>query len=196
MEDAHHDVVELLVHFLKAPGVPHGILAHLQAAGGYATGVGRLSGTKEDPRLLELLHRFGGAGHIGPLRHRHNAAGDELFRSLSIQLVLGGAGQGDIAFNAPDTLAALGVGGGGDLVQIFLDAAPADLFDFPHNGQVDALFVKDIPVRIGHRHHLGPQLGGLLAGVDGHVAGTGDNHGFPRKAVPLHLPQHLLGEVA
>ena len=35
-----HDVLEPPVHLLEGPGVAHGVLTHLQAAGGHAAGVG------------------------------------------------------------------------------------------------------------------------------------------------------------
>ena len=40
------------------------------------------------------------------------------------------------------------------------------------------------------------QLGGLLAGIDGDIAGTGDDHGLAGKAVVAHALQSLGGEVA
>ena len=53
MEDAHHDTVELGIHFLKAPAVAHGVLAHFQCGGGYTACVGRLCGPEEHAVLLE-----------------------------------------------------------------------------------------------------------------------------------------------
>ena len=62
-------------------------------------------------------------------------------------------------------------------------------------GQVNAVTVVDIAVGVGHGHHLGAELGGLLAGVDGHVAGAGDHHRGAFKAA-ASVPEHVVGEVA
>ena len=50
--DVAHDGVQLLVNLLEAPAQAHGVLAHLQAGGGHAAGVGRLGGGEEDAVLL------------------------------------------------------------------------------------------------------------------------------------------------
>ena len=78
---------------------------------------------------------------------------------------------------------------------ILLDAAPLDLLDLLDQGQVNAVLVVDIAVGVGHGHHLAAQLGGLLAGVDGHVARAGDNHGGALKALAAVLEQ-TVGQVA
>ena len=80
-------------------------------------------------------------------------------------------------------------------VCIHLDAGPLHLFNLLDQVQVDAVLVIDIAVGVGHGHHLAPQLGGLLTGVDGHVARAGDNHIGPLKAL-AGGPYHVVGEIA
>ena len=53
----------------------------------------------------------------------------------------------------------------------------------------------DVARRIGERHHLGAQFGGLLAGVLGDVARAGDADGLPFERV-VARGEHLLREVA
>ena len=48
VEDALHDALQLGIHFLKAPAQTLGVLAHLQAGGGHAAGVGGLCGSVQD----------------------------------------------------------------------------------------------------------------------------------------------------
>ena len=52
VEDVHHDVLQLGVHFLKGPAQALGVLGHLQSGGGYAAGVGSFAGAEEDSLVL------------------------------------------------------------------------------------------------------------------------------------------------
>ena len=187
--------MELFIHFLKAPAQPEGVLAHLQPGGGHATGVGRLGGGKEDPSSLEHSHRLGRRGHICSLGHGEAAVSHQRLGAVAIQLVLGGAGQGHVALHAPDALAALHILGGGDIVQIGLDARPLDFLDLLDDLVINTRLIHDIAVGIGHGNDLGPQLGGLLVGVDGHVARAGDDHPGALKGLSIGL-EHLVGKVA
>ena len=114
---------------------------------------------------------------------------------VQADLVLGGAGQGDVAGNGPDAGAALVVFGVRVGVHVLLDAAALDLLDLLDASQVDAVPVVDVAVGIAHGHDLAAQLGGLFIGVDGHVAGAGDDHGLALEALARGV-QHFLGEVA
>lgn len=52
VEDVDHDSLQLGIHFLKSPGVTHGVLAHLQAGGCNAAGIGCLSGSEQNAGRL------------------------------------------------------------------------------------------------------------------------------------------------
>lgn len=195
MVDVGHDVVELLVHFLEGPAQAHGVLAHLQTGGGYAAGIGSLSGSKQHTVLLEPGNRLGGGGHIGTLGHGEAAVLHQSLGALQGQLVLGGAGEGNAAGNGPDALAALVILGGGDIIQVGLNAVPLDLLDLLDDLVVDAVLVHDVAVGVAHGDDLAAQLGSLLVGVDGHVAGAGDHHALALEGLAGGL-EHLVGEVA
>ena len=94
--DVLHDAVQALVHFAGAPVQTHGVLAHFQAAGGHATGVGGLARRVADASLDEQIHRFQGRGHIGPLGHADAAVFQQRAGVLAVQLVLRRAGQRDV----------------------------------------------------------------------------------------------------
>ena len=79
---------------------------------------------------------------------------------------------------------------------VLLDAAAADFLQILDVSQVDAVGVVDVAVGVGHGDDLAAQLGGLLAGIDGDIAGTRDDHGLTGKAVVAHALQSLGGEVA
>ena len=195
MEDADHDVVQLLVHLLGAPGIFHRVLAHFQTAGGDAARICRLARGIQHTGLLEGLDSVQRAGHVGALCHQLDAVLDQLLRVLQKQLVLGGAGQGDVAGDAPDPSAALMVLGGRNLLHVFADAAAADLLDFLDHIQLDAILVDDIAIRVGHGDHLRTQLLGLLSGVDGDVSRAGDDGGLADEVVVCHVGEHLANKV-
>ena len=67
VEDVYHDAVELGVHFLKCPGVAHGVLAHFQCADRHAAGVGRLGGREQQTGLAENVDGGGGGDIWKPL---------------------------------------------------------------------------------------------------------------------------------
>ena len=79
---------------------------------------------------------------------------------------------------------------------VLLDAATAHFLQILDVSQIDAVGVVDVAVGVGHGDHLGAHLGRLFAGVDGHVAGAGDDHGLALEAVVPHALQGLSGEVA
>ena len=86
--------------------------------------------------------------------------------------------------------------GGRNALGVLLDTAALDLLDLLDHGDVDAVRIVDIAVGIGHGHDLGAQLLGLLRGVDGHVAGTGDHDGLALEGVVAQHAQGFLGVVA
>ena len=196
MEDALHDALQLGIHFLKGPAQALGVLAHLQAGGGHAAGIGSLGGSVQDAVGQVDLDGLRGAGHVGALAHDGAAALHQSLSGLLVDLVLGRAGQGDVAGDRPNLGAISHIGSTGVGLGVLLDAAAAHFLQVLDVGQVDAVGVVDVAVGVGHGHDLGTQLGCLLAGVDGHVAGTGDDHGLALEAVVAHALQSLSGEVA
>ena len=195
MVDVGHDAVELLVDLLEGPAQANGVLTHLQAGGGHAAGIGGLGGPEQDTVLLEVGHGLGGGGHVGALGHGEAAVLHQGLGPLQGQLVLGGAGQGDAAGDGPDALAALHVLGGGHIIQVGLDARALDLLDLLDDLVIDAILVYNVAVGVAHGDDLAAQLGGLLVGVDGHVAGAGDHHALALEGLAGGL-EHLVNEVA
>jgi len=178
----------------EGPGQPGAVLAHLEGGSGDSSGVGGLGGTEEDSGLLEGCDRTGGAGHVGSLGDGEASVGDEHLGVVLVELVLGGAGEGDVAGDGPDALA-LGILGGGDVVDVGLYPVPLDLLDLLEGPVVDSVVVLDVSVGVGDGDDLGSQLGGLLAGVDGDVSGSGDDDLLALEGLSVGL-QHLVGEVA
>ncbi|MNT59192.1 hypothetical protein D3C72_1966790 [compost metagenome] len=105
MVDVLHDAVQALVHLAGGPVQAHGVLAHFQAAGGHAAGVGGLARGEEDARLDEDIHSLQGGRHVGAFGHADAAIGQQRPGVFGIQLVLGRAGQRDVAGQCPGTLA-------------------------------------------------------------------------------------------
>ena len=187
--------MQALVNLVKGPGQAQAVLAHLQTGGGDTAGVGCLGGGKQNAVLLQVSDGIRGGGHVGALGYAVAAIGNQSLGTVQTQLVLGGAGQGDVAGDGPDALTALDILGGGDILQIGLDAGALDLFDLLDDLIVDAVLVHNVAVGVGHGDDLAAQLGGLLVGVGGHIAGAGDHNALALKAL-AGVGQHLLGEVA
>ena len=193
--DVDHDVVQALIDLLEGPGQAQAVLAHLQTGGGNTARVGSLGGGKQDAVALQVGDGLGGGRHIGTLGYAVAAIGNQSLGTVQTQLVLGGAGQGDVAGDGPDALAALDILGGGDILQIGLDAGALDLFDLLDDLIVNAVLVHNVAVGVRHGNDLAAQLGGLLVGVGGHIAGAGDHNALALKAL-AGVSQHLLGKVA
>ena len=196
VEDALHDALQLGIHFLKAPAQTLGVLAHFQTGGGHAAGVGCLCGSVQDTVGQVDLDGLGRAGHVCALADNGAAVLDQSLSGLLVDLVLGCAGQGDVAGDSPDLGAICNIGYTLVGLGVLLDTAAADFLQILDVGQIDAVGVVDVAVGVGHGHDLGTQLGSLLAGVDRNIAGTGDDHGLALEAVVAHALQSLSGEVA
>ena len=173
LEDVDHDVVQALVDLLKAPGQAQRVLAHLQAGGGYAARVGSLGRAEEYAGRLEDLDSLRGGRHVRALSDKLAAVRDQRLGVVAVELVLGRAGQRDVALDAPRTRA-LGVGAARYALRVLLDAAALDFLDVLDDVQIDAVGIVDKAVGVGHGDDLGAQLGRLLAGVDRYVARAGD----------------------
>ncbi len=99
--DIGHDVVKVLVHFFGRPRHAQRVLAHFQAGSGHAAGVAGFARRIEDLRLHKGVYRGDGAGHIRAFGHADAAVTQEHGRIGFVELVLGGAGQGDVAGHMP-----------------------------------------------------------------------------------------------
>ncbi len=195
--DRFHDVVELLVDLFEGPGVPHGVLAHLECRSGDTAGVGSLGGTVKDTVLLVDLDCSRGAGHVGSLSDGEASVLDEDLCGLLADLVLSGAGECDVAGNGPDSLGSvlvLEVFGILDVVEVGLYPVPLLLFDDLDGLVVDTVLIDDVTVGVGHGDDLGTVLGGLLAGVDGDISGSGDDDPLALEGFAFCL-EHLVGVV-
>ena len=153
--DGGHDALQLGVDLLEGPGEPGAVLAHLQCGSGDASCVGGLGGSEQDAGLLEGGDGPGRAGHVGSLGDGPDSVGDEDVGVLLVQLVLGGAGEGNVAGDGPDALA-LGVLGAGLADGVLLDPLPLDLLDVLDEVEVDSVGVVDVSVGVGDRRARGP----------------------------------------
>ena len=98
--------------------------------------------------------------------------------------------------NAPDTAASLHIFGGGHVVEIRLDACTLDFLDLLNDLVVNAVFIYDVAVGVAHGDDLATQLGGLLVGVGGNVAGAGDDYALALKGLVPLAWSISIGEVA
>ena len=122
--DILHDAFQFGINLFTAPAQFLSVLRHFQTGNRYTAGIGCLGRSEQQTGLLEDGDGLGSGGHIGAFGHRHGAALDDLLRLSGGDLILSGAGQGDVAGDGPDAAEALGIGAAGDLSGVFLDAAP------------------------------------------------------------------------
>src|SRR5699024_11518899 len=87
------------------------------------------------------LDGLGGAGNVGALADDGAAVLDQGLGRGLVDLVLGGAGQRDVAGGLPDAAAVGHISSGGVGLGVLLDAAAADLLQVLDVGQVDAVGV-------------------------------------------------------
>ena len=99
----------------------------------------------------------GRAGHVGALADNGAAVLDQSLSGLLVDLVLGCAGQGDVAGDSPDLGAVGNVGCTGMGLGVLLDAAAADFLQLLDVGQINAVGVVDVAVGVGHGNDLGAQ---------------------------------------
>src|SRR5690554_742166 len=193
--DGLHDGVQAGIDFAIGPLHAHGVLAHLQTADSDAAGVGCLARGEQDAGFLEDVDGLQGRGHVGTLGDAEAAVGDQRARVIPIELVLGGAGQGDVTGQVPGALT-------GEELQIQLighvQQAGAALVLQIH--QVVPLFgghaLGEVQgaTGVGYRDDLGTQFHGLQCRVLRHVAGTGNRHALAFEAA-VALLEHFLGEI-
>ena len=195
--DVHHDAVEFLIDLFGAPGEAHGVLAHFEAAGGDAAGVRGLAGREENLGVLEVLGRFERSRHVGAFADAHAAAGNQRLGVVELELVLGGAGHGDVGLDQLPRALSFVVLRGRELLGVFADPAAADVLELLDERElfsVDAVLIDDGAVGVGERKHLRTELGRLLAGVLRDVARTGDQHALAVESGIAGF-EHFGGEV-
>merc|ERR1719162_2242373 len=195
--EVRHDGVEPPVDLLARPGEAERVLRHLEAGDRDAARVGRLARPEEHLLGLQVRHRLGGARHVRTLADRDHAVGRQLLRRLAVHLVLGGAREGDVGLDGPDSLAAGGVLGLGVLLDVLGDAAALHGLEVDDVGEllaVNAVHVGDVAAGVGHRDALATEVDHLLAGVSCDVAGAREHDVLALEVRAFGL-EHLAGEV-
>src|SRR5699024_7650136 len=117
------------------------------AGGSNAARVGSLRRAEEYAVCLECLNRFRGGRHIRALGNELAAVRDQCLGVVAVELVLGCAGERDVALDAPRTLA-LRVGAARNTLCVLLDAAALDFLDILDNIEVDAVGIVDEAVGV------------------------------------------------
>ena len=102
--DARHNLVQTLVDLLGCPRHAHGVLCHLQTAGGHTTGIDGLAWGKELACGDELIDGFGRTTHVRHLSHTEWFVGQYHVGIVSIELVLCSTGQVDVGLLLPRLL--------------------------------------------------------------------------------------------
>src|SRR5690606_39211481 len=120
--DVVHDFTQHKLQLRLLPGPARRVLAHFQPGHRDTAGVGRLAGPEHRLRPAEVVRRFQVARHVRPFRHGDAAVGHQRARIVAEQLVLGRAGEGDVAGYAPRRLPRV-EGRAFELLGIFADPA-------------------------------------------------------------------------
>ncbi len=193
MEDVYHDVLQLRVNLFEGPAQALRILGHLQSGGGNAACVGCLARAEQDAALLEIRRCVQGGRHVCALGHSEAAVCDQHLRVLQIQLVLGRAGEGDIALGAPYALALMidAVGAG---FRILGQAGTLYLLYFDQCGNVNAVRVVNPAGGVAAGDGLCAQLPCLLNGIGRDIAGAGNGDDLALQALAV-AAEHLVREV-
>ena len=193
--DRPHDVMQALVDLFARPGQGHVVLAHFQARGGNAAGVGRLARRVENSGLEEFFDALGRGRHVRAFGDHEAAVGEQGIGIAAVDLVLRRARKSGVALDAPRPLA------GHELAvvfpRVFLDPPAAHVLQLEHELElvaIDALRIVDAAFRVGHRHHPRAELVELFHRVLRHVARTRDRAYLAGDAVLAAL-EHFLGEI-
>ena len=178
-----------------------GVLAHLEAGDKHTARIRGLAGHEGHAVCLEVLGRLDRGGHIGALAHDLDTVGDEGLGVLEEQGVLTGAGKRDVAGDLPAAATVLGVPSGvRTLVDVHRErdslvvAGALHVVDTLEHLVVDAVGVLDPALGVGAGKDLTAELGNLLDGVDGDVAGAVDDHVLALEGVAVAL-EVLVDEV-
>ena len=122
---------------------------------------------------MEHLNRLRCGRHVGAFGNGKAAVLHKCLGGCFADLVLRGAGQGDVAGDLPYAGAVFIILCIRMADQIIANALAFHFLQLLHTGQIDAAFVVDKPVGIRHGDDLAAQLGRFFAGIDCHVSGTG-----------------------
>ena len=150
VENVDHDGFQACVHFLERPGKAHAVLGHFQAGHGDSAGVGGLGRPDIHAVVQEIFDRFVGAGHVGALADELHAVGDDLFRVVQQNVILGRAGNHDVHLDSPGLFA--GMKFDAEFVGIVFHTVAAGRPHFQHILDflaADAVRVVDVTVRAG-----------------------------------------------
>ena len=192
-KDVLHDPAQACVRVLEGPVVAAGVLLHLEGGGGDAAGVRSLTRSVVDAAVLVNVDGFVGGGHVGALADELHAVFYQEAGMGAGDFVLRCTWKGDVGLEGPD--GAVGVEGGAVcFLDVVGDAATADLFDILEEFEVHAVRALDPAGGIGEADDGGAEFLGLLDGVDGDVAGAGDDDLGAVEGGVVAL-QHFLGEV-
>ena len=198
--DAGHDLVQPGVDLLEAPLLHRRVLAHFQLAGGHAAGIGRLARAVQDAGVEEAADGFLGGRHIGAFGDQLAAVVQQLRRIVTVQFVLRRARESGVTRYRPDRIAARRIvahrheAHSAALLGIAGQRCVFDFLDLFQQGEIDTGRVVDEAGRITGSDRSGTTGLQFLDGVDGHIAGAGDDAGFAFQRLP-GIGQHLTGEV-
>ena len=181
---------------MGAPGQAQCVLALFEARHGHPTGIGGLGGAIQDASVQKGAHAVPVRGHVRAFAHGAYAVVHQCLRIFATDLVLGGAGHGDVNGHPPWPLALVEA----DVIEAIRhlgDAAAALFLEFANELQqivVQAAWDVNEAGGVRQGDHSCPEGDRFLGGVDGHVAGTRNRHRFPFDAVP-GVVEHVFAEV-
>src|SRR5690606_16318421 len=191
--DIAHDLRQARLRVVEGPRVAAGVLLHLQRTRRDAARVRGLAGTEAHAGHAEDLDGLRGARHVRALRDALEAVRGERARVLLVQLVLRGAGQGDVDGHIPHAAALHVADVAAAALGVLVDATALDLLDLTQQVEVDALLIGDVAAGVRGRDRDAAQLLRLLDRVDRDVAGAGDAHAATVEG-RLARPEHLVRE--
>lgn len=102
-----HDASELSVNIFKAPRMARTVLAHFKRRCCNTACVCCFCRSEKNAFLLEFRNCFRSGRHVGTFANSINTVFDKLLRSFTVKLVLGCTGKSNVAFNSPNSAAAL-----------------------------------------------------------------------------------------
>ena len=188
--------MKFLVHLFGRPTEVHGILAHLQSGCGHASGVDSLARSVKHLMGNERINGFGRTSHIGDFAHAYHSVFDKVPGIFSVQLVLRGARQSDIALHFPRTAACHELSPRKAFRIGAANIVPART-KFQHVRNlffVEPVFVINVSVGTGNSHHLGAHLCGLLGSAPGYIAESADGHALAPD-VDTFVGQHFTHKI-
>ena len=165
----------------------------LESGHGDAARVGGLAGGVKNVAAEQVLG-IGFAGHVGTLGEPDDAVVDQHLGFVRIDLVLSGAGEGQVGLDAPRVAF---VEGRLELVGILTDATAPDFFEFFDPGEfflVDALGVVNEAITVAHGDGFGTEVDEFLRAVEGNIARAGDQGCLAIHSI-IRRVKHLAHEV-